>query len=215
MENKVKNNRLEEAKAYFNFIKKTVQKNLIYRCKVHTQEDDSIVYVVKYSPTMNVVCFIFNQTNNMCRVIHKRRNPQKAQFILNEFSVERSEDFSDIDLQKQLSDANAFLIKESGYKKQDGICQIQSYACLKTFIEAGDPSKVFLSTVQSFSTSVDESGFEYTHFKLENNQDLKVPTKVLEKSKKFKVGSILVKNLSCDIQFFSPFKALKIFSALD
>lgn len=207
--NKIKNAKLELVKDFFNSLKDQTYKN-IYRCKVFETIDGSVVYHVKYSPTMNVVVFTIN--GDVIKVMHKRRNPPTAAFILEEHSVERNEECSLEQLPSWLEHANAFLTRPSGYAK-DGSnkpAPIKAVANHQDFVNNDSREVVFMGTVQNFET-ICEGGFDFIRFTMSDKQTLTVPKKVLQKSRPFKVGSTLIQNKYQDVQFFSPYKAEKLF----
>lgn len=205
--NKIKNAKLELIKEFFENLKQqSMQK---YRCKVFETLDGSVVYAIKYSPTMNVVVFTIN--GDVVKVMHKRRNPQTAAFILEEHSVERNEECSLDQLPSWLEHANVFLVRPSGYVKDGGTkpAKIKALTLHQEFVNSESRDIVFMGTVQNFET-ICEDGFDFIRFTIDN-QHLTVPKKVLQKSRPFKVGSTLIQNKYQDVQFFSPYKAEKLF----
>lgn len=206
--NKIKNAKLELVKEYFNKLKGS-DKN-IYRCKVFETLDGSVVYHIKYSPTMNVVVFAFN--GDVIKVTHKRRNPPTAAFILEEHSVERNEECSLEQLPMWLDHANVFLTRPSGYAKDNGTKppKIKALVNHQDFDNSDCRDIVFMGTVESFET-YQTGGFDFVRFTMSDKQIITVPKKVLQKSRPFKMGSTLIQNKLQDVQFFSPFKAEKLF----
>lgn len=159
---------------------------------------------------MNVVVFTIN--GDVIKVMHKRRNPPTAAFILEEHSVERNEECSLEQLPSWLEHANMFLTRPSGYAK-DGSnkpAPIKAVADYQEFVKNDSREVVFMGTVQNFET-ICKGGFDFIRFTMSDKQTLSVPKKVLQKSRPFKVGSTLIQNKYQDVQFFSPYKAEKLF----